>query len=246
MQAPHRRARRPGEIVSAAIQIVRAHYKPLLLASAVFLVPGELFALSQPYRDIYTDILDLILTLAASATVVMVVSDIYTGKEPDVRRSIEELFSRSGSVLAAGILQGIILVAGLILLVVPAFIFYAWTFAMPAVVMLEGAGAYEAYSRSRALAKGYVRHVLATLAMAWASVVVVYVATLLSINVVTELVGIYDLNLSPIDIALRRLAQPLVSVAATVLYYDLRIRQEGFDAQLRAGEMNPEAPRAFA
>ncbi|HEX8675193.1 MAG TPA: hypothetical protein VF710_25050 [Longimicrobium sp.] len=246
MQAARLRARRPGEILSAAIQIVRAHYKPLLLASAVFLVPGELIAHAQPYSDSYTDILGLILTLAASAAVVMIVSDIYTGKEPDVRRSIEALLSRSGSVLAAGILQAIILVTGFLLLVIPAFIFYAWTFAMPAIVMLEGAGAYESYGRSRALAKEHVRHVLVTLAMAWASVVVVYVGALLSINVVTELVGIYDLNLNPIDIAVRRLAQPLVSVVATVLYYDLRVRQEGFDAQLHAGEMNPEAPRALA
>ncbi|HEY0150496.1 MAG TPA: hypothetical protein VGB92_00770 [Longimicrobium sp.] len=246
MQARQLRARRPGEILSAAIQIVRAHYKPLLLASAVFLVPGELFVLAQPYRDSYTDILDLILALAASTTVAMVVSDIYTGKEPDVRRSIEALFSRSGSVLAAGILQGIILLTGLLLLVVPAFIFYAWTFAMPVIVVLEGAGAYEAYGRSRALAKGNVRHVLVTLAMTWASVVVLYFGTLLSINVVTEFVGIYDLNLTLIDSAMRRLAHPLVSVVATVLYYDLRIRQEGFDLQPHAGEMNREAPRAFA
>ena len=248
MQAPVLRARRPGEILDAAFQIVRAHYHAVVLASAVFLAPSILLSLAFPGGNLFVTILDRLLTLAASTAVVVVASDIYTGEETDVRRSIGEVVSRFGTILGAGVLQGILLLLGLLLLVVPAFIFYAWTFAMPAIVMREGIGASASYARSRALAKGFVGHILATL-MAWVIFGVVFLGGIIALGAVVGLAGIDERFADPLVAVVLCIIYPFVGVVTTVLYYDLRIRQEGFDVEFLAGEMDdaePDTPPAFA
>jgi hypothetical protein len=247
MQAPHLRARRPGEILDTAFQILRSHYDVVVLASAVFLVPTIVLAFALPENPII-NIVDRLLTVAGSTAVVVVVSDIYTGEEVDVRRSIGQVFSRFGSIFGAAIIQGILLVVGLLLLVVPAFIFYAWTFAMPAIVMLEGVGASASYARSRALAKGFVGHILATLVTAWVIFGVVFIGAIIAMGMAIGL-GLDERFADPFIGAVVCLAYPFVGAVTTVLYYDLRIRQEGFDVEFLAGKIDdpePGAPPAVA
>jgi hypothetical protein len=238
MQAPQLRPRRPSEILDAAFQIVRAHYAVVLLASAVFLVPSVLLMLALPEGHPVSGIADRLLTIAASTAVLAVTSDIYTGEEANVRRSITEVASRFGSVVGSAILQGVLLVIGLLLLVVPAFIFYAWSFAMQAVVILEGVRATDSFGRSRALAKGYVGHILATLVIAWLIVGVVFFGGIFALSAVFETGGIDERFADVFSGILVCLVYPFISVVTTVLYYDLRIRQEGFDVEFLAGKMD--------
>lgn len=244
MQAPQLRARRPGEILDAAFQIARAHYGVVVLASAVFLVPAILLAIVLPEGHLIAGIMDRLLTLAAGTVVVVVVSDIYLGEETNVRRSIDEVVSRFGSVLGAAILQGVLVFVGLLLLVVPAFIFYAWSFAMGAAVVLEGVGATHAYARSRALAKGYVGHILGTLAMAWVIVAVVFFGAVFALTAAFDLLGIDPRFVDAFFGLLVCLTYPFISVVTTILYYDLRIRQEGFDVEFLASGMDDAEPDA--
>lgn len=249
MQAPLLRARGPGEILDAAFQLLRAHYTVVVLSSAVFLAPTIVLAFLLPELAPFIGILDRLLTLAASAVVAVVVSDIYTGQEADAGRSIRAVGRRFGSVWGAAILQGLLFLAGLLLLIVPAFIFYAWSFAMPVIVMLEGASASESYGRSRALAKGYVGHILATLAMAWVIFFVAIVGTMFAAGGAVALLGVDQRIIDALGGIVLCLLLPFVGVVTTLLYYDLRIRQEGFDVQLLASAMNdldPDAPPAFA
>ncbi len=249
MQAPLLRARGPGDILDAAFQILRTHYGVVVLASAVFLVPSILLAFALPEGHPVSGIADRVLTLVASTVVVVVVSDIYMGEETDIRRSIGEVLRRFGSIFGAALIQGLMIIVGLLLLVIPAFIFYAWTFAMPAVVMLEGAGASKSYGRSRALAKGYVGHILATMIMAWVIFGVVFLGAIVGLGAGVGLLGIDERFAEPLVGLVLCIIYPFVSVVTTVLYYDLRIRQEGFDVEFLASEMNdaePDAPPALA
>lgn len=199
----------------------------------------------MPQGDLIAGIVDQLLTLAASTVVMGVASDIYLGEEADVRRSAGEVLRRFGSIFGAAFMQGVMLVLGLLLLVVPAFIFYAWTFAMPVIVMVEGAGASESYGRSRTLAKGYVGHILATMLMAWVIFGVVFLGAIVALGAGVGLLGVDERFVNPLVGAVLCVIYPFVSVVTTVLYYDLRIRQEGFDVEFLASEMDyaePEPP----
>jgi hypothetical protein len=253
MQSPHLRARSPGEILDAAFQLLRAHFLPVALASAVFLVPAVLFVglapSLAPALAPLANIIDRLLSLAAAAVVAVVVSDIYTGKEADVGRSMRAVGGRFFSVWGAAIIQGLALIVGLLLLVVPAFIFFAWTFAMPAIVMIEGASASQSLDRSRALAKGYVPHILATVGVAWLIFWIGLLGTGFAVGVVDEVLGVGGEFVNLISGMVVCLLYPFVGVVTTLLYYDLRIRQEGFDLQLiaeRMGEPEIAGPPALA
>ena len=234
MQASLLRARSPGEILDAAFQLLRAHYRTVLLSAGVFLVPSALLSALAPQLAFLTYIINNFLGLAAGAVVAVVVSDIYTGKEVDVGRSLRAVGRRFGSVWGAAIIQGMATLVGFLLLVVPAFIFFAWTFAMPAVVMIEGSTASESLDRSRALAKGYVLHILATAGVAYVIFWTTLLGTGFALGAVSEVLGVGTQVIEPLSALILCVLYPFVCVVTTLLYYDLRIRKEGFDLQLAA------------
>lgn len=242
MQAPLLRARSPGEILDAAFQVMRAHYPALVLASGAFMLPPILLAWFFPALTPVASILDRLLSLAASAVVAVVVSDIYLGNGVDIGRSISAVGRRFGSVWGAALIQGFVILMGILLLVVPAFIFFAWGFAMPVIVMVEGVTASQSWDRSRALTKGFVGHVLATVGVAWIISFAVLIGRIMVLGAMIGVAGIDERIIEPLTSLAMALVFPFVGVVTTLLYYDLRIRKEGFDLQLLAESMGEEAP----
>lgn len=242
MSAPFLRARTPGEILDAAFQLLRAHYSTVVLASGVFLLPPILLGWLFSPTQLIAGILSRLTQVAATAVVVLIVSDIYTGRGVDVRRSMHEVGNRFVAVILASIFQGLIVGVGLILLVVPAFIFFAWSFAMLPVVLLEGLGASSSFDRSRELTKGYVGHILATVGVAWVIFVAGMFGAMFVVNFGITLTGFGAGIVDPIAGVLLAVFESFVAVVTTLLYYDLRIRKEGFDLQLATDTLQPDPP----
>ncbi len=242
MQAPTLRARTPGEILDAAFQLLRSHFSAIVLASSAFLLPPLLLQWMVPAAAALANVLNNLLTLAAAAVVAVVVSDIYTGSDVDLRGSIRKVGSRFLSVWGAAIIQGILLFAGFLCLVVGVFWVMAWTFAMPAVVMLEGASASDSFTRSRELSKGYIRHILATVGVAW----IIFWAAVIGVSVLggvgAALLNVGDAVVEPLVSLAILVLYPFVGVVTTLLYFDLRIRKEALDLQLLAQAIPDVAP----
>lgn len=189
-------------------------------------------------------ILSWVLQTASSATVVLLVSEAYLGREADVRAALGTVFSRLGSLFGAGLMAGIIVGFGLLLLIVPGIIFLAWTFAMPAVVVLENLDASESFSRSRELARGSVGHVLGTLLLTYLLFFVLLIALAATAGMVIGMAGGTSVVSRVIGDVLAALIFPMVAVVTTLLYYDLRIRKEGFDLEVMARELGDAPPLA--
>ena len=232
-------ARSAGEILDAAFQIYRSRWIPMVAATAVLVLPVLLIQAAAPLEVLpMLDAVSNLFFLAATAAVVVIASGVYTGRDVGAMEAVQTLGGRFFSVWGAAIVQGILIFVGLMLLVVPAFIFGAWTFAMQQAVMIEGRTAGDAFGRSRELARGHVKHILVTMLLA---VAIVYTAVL----GVAFLVGIafagertWALALSLALVALN----PITAVVGTVLYYDLRIRKEAFDVQVAADRLaEPES-----
>lgn len=230
------RPRTGTELIDAAFQLFRQHYAQLVLASAIAYLPGIVLGLVLPgWLKIIPHLLAMVSSTVAYAATVVVVSDSYLGREANAARAITQVLSRFGSVLAASILQGLLLVIGLMLLIVPAFIFFAWTFAMPAVVMLEGVGGADSFTRSRHLARGNVRRILATLGLTFLLFLIASVALTIVLAILPG--GGEGKGAQLLSQVLQILIYPLVAIVATLLYYDLRIRKEAFDIQMMASEL---------
>ena len=132
------------------------------------------------------------------------------------------------------------LAPALLLCVLPAvYLYVAWTVAAP-VLLLEDVRGWKAMKRSRQLVKGRF----------WPTFAVVLLITIVTIIVQSVVVGILAgvVSVSDNEVALAvadaigqtasgMLTTPLSAAVLTVLYFDLRVRKEGFDLELLSRRM---------
>lgn len=231
------RPRSPTEIVDAAFRVCRAHYVPLVTATAVIIAPALALKILLPEAVPLWDMIQNLLFSVSDGAAIAIVSEIYLGREADARTGLLAVRGRIGTLIWASMVRSLLVAFGLLLLVVPGIILFAGSFAVAMAIVLEGYDTSPAFARSRELVTDHIWHVLATLALLVVIVLglMIGIAGILAIG--AELAGIdtrfVDLL---VDVTLIGL-YPLFSVGGTLLYYDLRIRREGFDLDVMAGNL---------
>ncbi|HXY30597.1 MAG TPA: hypothetical protein VEI06_07785 [Gemmatimonadaceae bacterium] len=242
------RPRTGPEIIDAAAHLLRSHYAQFVTVSAVIFLPivaSRLF-LPEPYLAL-GDVLKLGLWPLAQGAGVLATSEVYLGREVHPTSCVLRALSRIGSLMGVLFVQGFLIAGGFILLIVPGFLAIASTFAMPMVVVLEERGVLDALGRSRDLAQGSRSRILGVQAL---SALIVFAAQLVMTWPLMLLVGRDSARTAAIITdAVLILLFPLPYIVATLLYYDLRIRREGFDLEVMAAELDrpkPAGPSASA
>ena len=135
----------------------------------------------------------------------------------------------------------LVVMAGLIL----AAVLWIWYTFIPQTVVLEGEGGISAMKRSKYLVKG-------SFVKAFVLIILVYIAMLLATEIASfgiyrflSLFGQYgDLLAAGASAGLSNvlsiLLEPFRIAALTLLYYDFRIRKEGFDVEIMAEELEAD------
>jgi hypothetical protein len=242
-----------GEVLDRAFSIYRAHFRTLVgIAAAALVVPYAIYgvamielarqggpALANLGGVVVVGIGFVILMaayLVVQVAVMHSVSELYLGHPV----TIGEALGRTGSLLlpllGLGILSFLGVFFGFLLLIVPGIILaLRWGVAVPALVV-ERRGGVEALSRSQTLTKGMAGRVFvvyllqivvsAALSMLLSLPVIVYtIATGATQTLTTQALSQVAQVISNV------LMFPLASAIVCVLYYDLRVRKEGFDLQ---------------
>jgi len=192
--------------------------------------------------------------LSTVATVRLAVNAIL-GQEVDVRSAYREAARRSGAVVVSGILSG--LAVGLLVLTcigIPLAVYLGlgWSVALPAIVA-ERLGGVEGLRRSWHLVHGHRWRLLAVFVLmgliAWLLISIPGgLASFLTLPVIAladdnpGLVAAVNVFSSLVGAAGQSLFGGLSLITATLVYYDLRARQEAFDLQQRV-ETLEGAPR---
>jgi len=242
MSAPFMRPRTVPEILDASFQLLRRHYGPIVAATGLILLPSLLLAALLPYELLPLAELakNILLNFSGAATVLMV-ADVALGREPDMRGALRKVLGKVWVILGAAILQGLAIGFGMLLLIIPGIIAMAMLFAVPIVVMVEDReNVSDVIGRSVSLAQDDLLRVLGATVLAF---LVVFVAGtgLGLLAMVAPGVGVRQA-----DLLVRTLSFflfPFPSVVATLLYFDLRIRKEGFGLDDLAGLRGDEVPR---
>jgi hypothetical protein len=187
-------------------------------------------------------VVELIATALVTAACVKAVSDLYLGQPTDMRASLRFAARRLAPYLGMQILYTLGLAVAFLLLIVPGIWLYAaWSVAAPA-LLIEGRRPVAALGRSRQLVKGR-----------WAPTAGVLLVTVVMTSLVSAafqgvLVGAAFLPGQPsalFGITVITLAAAISSIIATpfsatvwtILYYDLRVRREGYDVDLLAEQL---------
>ena len=260
------RARSVTEIVDAAFQLYRRDaleyvlvtaiaYAPLVLAQLVLwrglLLSGAQSAIALGRGTIVLSVVGLFAYALMSAALSRFSSDVYLNRPTglgSVVRAVLPLFPR---LIGATVLYLLVLMLGFIPVIVGVgissfplifigmllsivWVFYALArfFAVYQTIVLEDRGMVAAFSRSSVLSQNRKGHILLTMLL----VIVIFFMLALAVNIVASLFGSIAGTLI-MQVLYTVVAYPLIGITQMILYYDARIRAEGFDIEVMTGAL---------
>jgi hypothetical protein len=236
------RTRTVSEIVDASFALYRrdgAQYIAIMAVATLPQILAQLLLRPDSTPSASTLLIGLVsllvsaLTYAVGTAAIMKFgSSAYLGDPVDLGGAVAAVVPKLGSIIIAGFLKAILYFIGFMVFFVGEFYVAARFFAVGAAIVLEDADVGEAFSRSSELSSGRKRHILNTMLLVW----IIY--GILSIGL-TVMVGVAKSQVLSLVVmsAFTIAAYPVVALTNMVLYYDCRIRGEGFDIERMAASL---------
>lgn len=261
-----------GDLIDETFKICRQHLALFARVSAVLLVPyailqlvPQLLSAADPETLSPLAILGialagiavfllLILSIATYAALTFAISEVIVGRPVTASDAYQRARQRYLPVLGLSIVYGLAIVLMMVTIVgIPAAIYFgvAWAVSFP-VIVIEQTRVLAALGRSRALVRGNWWRVLGTLIMLGLIGFVVSLVLSLPMFLFTILAMLFEPGSIPamtmqalgaLVSAVGSLVTGVVAYCAIVLlYYDLRVRKEGFDLELLARQLDADRP----
>ena len=257
-----------GEILDVSIKICVAHWRTLLKAVLVIVVPVQIvstiltadytvssvdFSSSKSNEETLDELnqylgglaisslLQLCAVLLATAACFRAIAQAYLGETTDWRSSLSYALHLAPSLLLLTVLYVLGVVLGTAFFFLPGvWLYVAWAFAMP-VLLVEGLRGRKALRRSFELVQGRWWRTFGVIAVGFilAGIISTVVGGVFLIAVVVgadnDLLVLVLTTIAGIVGA--AVSTPFQAALLTVLYFDLRVRKEGFDLELLAEEI---------
>jgi hypothetical protein len=239
----HTRSRSPTEIIDASFQFYKAHAGDLLVLCALLLVPSMLIKAitPSPFDVVFEIVTNVMLLVTQGAVAVLVAAALEEDSSLTAGEVLGRLRGRVGNVIVVAIMAGILMGLGLLLLVIPGIIAAVWLAVATPVAAIEGRRNSDALGRSRELARGHFWHVALTMLLGWVIFAVLAFGATIMLTIVLAMVGLPERLIELVAGVVLIPLFPMVGVAASLLYFDLRIRREGAD-MFALADMLPAVP----
>ena len=223
------RPRLLGDLLSETVALYRRHLWVFLPIALVPQIPG-LIGLTNPSvgQQIVLTAVVFVLAAIAQGAVVHAVATVYTGVPPSISASVRQA-ARLGVPLIAGQLMLMLLLfisalLAVVLIGIPMLVVFLVVMAFyPQAIIIERITYVPAFRRSAGLVKGNWWRVFG-IGVCYLLIIVIPALLLLSLAGLTSSLAA-NLALA----AVGALGMPWMAIGATLLYFDLRVRQEGFD-----------------
>jgi len=188
---------------------------------------------------------------AANGAIIKALADRYLGREATIAGSWAYVFRRLAPYFLTAILAVLLFMIGFILLCVPGIIVAFWLYFLYNVMIVEDRFYVEAIQRSRELAAGQWLRIFVVAVLSF----LIYGAVMVILGMFVGLQFVFTGKAGAAEVPMwvsvsRGLAQgvtttivaPIVSLMSVLLYFDVRVRKEGFDIELLSQEMG-DGPR---
>jgi len=171
------------------------------------------------------------------------ISEAYLGNNVTVGEAYEFVWPKLWSLIGATLLVGAVVMLGMFLFIVPGIIFSLWYALTAEVVVLENRRAIEGMTRSKSLTSGNLGKVFVVGLVAGLVTLVIVMVTSWPIGMIAGMLAKTSPTVSTLlieagSVAGNVLALPITTAASILLYYDLRIRKEGFDLEMLARDLH--------
>ena len=239
------RARSATEIVDAAFQLYRRDpltyllvaavcYAPILVLQLITLGPAtdnieeQLARLTAGYSMVMLFGYWVSISLMSSV-IIRLSSEDYLGRKIEPAVAVRDAVMRLPTVMIAFLLKYILMIIGFFLFIVGLLYMVARYFAVTSAIILEGRGVFTSFGRSAVLSRGRKGHILGTLLLAFLIFIVVYFA----VTILAAATGSTVIT-TVLSVAASIVAYPMFAITEMLLYYDARVRNEGYDIEMMA------------
>jgi hypothetical protein len=254
-----------GELVDGAIKLYRRDWLTLMGIAALALIPvtfiqvwvtqiavGSLneFATQAEFAAMTSQI--IVITLVFVAVQLLIVqpflvaaisraaADAYLGERVTLGRTLRYALSRLPAILWITIITSVLTIIGFILLIVPGIIAAVRLSLTPAVLVVEDVRGTKAVGRSWRLTAGHSWRVLGTLILSGLIGAIGAAIIQIPTETISTMVGPDGWPVSALGSVLASvLITPFSLLIVVLLYFDLRVRKEGFDIEVMAQELAP-------
>jgi hypothetical protein len=206
--------------------------------------PADAFA---PFVPAYTVLgvtslvtaLGSVLVQGASITAL---AQVYQGIEPDWRSSLRAGLRRFFPLFVSTVIVYLVAGIGLLLCIAPGVFLWTMWSVSPAALVTEQKGPVAAMTRSWQLVRGRFWPTLGAVALGY----LLYYVVSQIISVVTGVITVAGAMASESfsfvptvlgTIIVSILSAPFLAAMVTIIYFDLRVRKEGYDLELMAGDL---------
>jgi hypothetical protein len=246
------RPRSATELIDAAFQVYRRAPVPFMVAMALIYVPWLairlIFQLNVPETpdQITANLMRVLFATGAASIVIyglaggaaaVLTRAVYLDESIDVAAAFRQTFRRILPLIVGPLVSFVSIAIGLVFFIIPGLYFVARFFAVRQTIVLEDMGPFAALGRSGILSKNNKLHILGALILVVILTTVVNVGAVMLINLQPSKV-----ITSVLATALTIVVYPIIPITETLLYFDARIRNEGFDVEYLASAVTDTSP----
>lgn len=249
MAAPVLRPLSTGEVLDVSFGLYRAMFVPLVIVTMISrLIPIVLGiylaasggALENLGLSVVQIVLSIVLSALGVAATTFMVAGAYLGNQVSAETALRSAWRLIGPLILLSFMTSLVIGVGFILLIIPGVIFLAGLMLSTVALVLEQPmTASGAMSRSWELSKGFRGKALVTLLV---TALLLLIPTMVA-GILAAIAALLSASSPLVVLVLASVLQifvyPFMYVALTVLYYDLRVRKEGFDLELLAAAPQP-------
>lgn len=178
----------------------------------------------------------IFLSLVTTAVAVITISDRFLNRETTIGQAYLRISDNLSPLLGSLLLVSIIITLGFFMFWIPGLILYTWFCLTPVVVVIEGEGGIGSLKRSRAIVKEHFSKAFLLVPLLMISQIIASLALPSMPALSGNFSPLYALSIF-LAILVSLLIESFKIVTTTLLYYDLRIRKEGFNLKLMAEEL---------
>lgn len=229
-----------GELLDGAFTIYRKNFLLFVAVGLILVAPQLVLDQVSPGLGGFVSWL---FGAALTASMIWMAAEATLGRTPKIGAALGVGFRRFFPIIVSSFLVGLLIGLGFLFLIVPGILLSIMAFALHPVVVLEGE--WVGFSRSAKLAKGVWGHIAILSIIAW---LIVLLPTI-GVAVITMLVNgstpgttasdqaafLHSLtlvaNISVVFIA------PFSHSLTTLMYFDQRVRKEGFGIEAQAAAL---------
>lgn len=242
------------QILDQSFRIYRIYFLRLITIAAVILIPCELikFFLEHVWKQeslgltVSVTFIGTLISVVGQqlmiTTLIAAVSNHYLNRPILLADSLRTALPKIVTVILASISTGLIIGLGFLLLIVPGIIFALLFYLIAPVIVIENTGPIKAMERSKELVEGYMRKVFCVALLLF---IIGLLTSGAGMVLVRYTVGTPTIQSPPtvhfVNLLVMLTAQiiiaPLSAIASILLYYDLRIRKEGYDLEMLANQL---------